>query len=1093
MSSPLLCLDAIQLLPQGSHLLHLLGDEKDTLKEKTLIQVLKTNAIFFTHLQALVPFRILIIQQMKCSHWMLRYDGRHLAQMDQTLPLEIWLLDFQGNLSEKRHEGDKIPSLHSYNFQYAPKSQPLWQLLELDEAEPDPLNFNETMEVLVKHEKQNSVHLEFFLAPGYGRKRHIWNKCSNVKTWIAAYTTKNYQIAFRPLDMRPSRGRKRKEMSHEESLSSPQLANPKQANRSSAISIKLTGLNLAYSLGCISSENLHRLSSQMGQCCVSLWMELDDKCNARYVTLFANKILLQTEIKNESSWSKVFDVIFRQQIVFQEKKECLLKPLLDTLKGFLPETRSMFKLCLLQLQSCIRHLKVILFSKTDHALHAIKIPFANYLKNAFGRKFRGIVLNSDAKNDLVMMKYKDVMFFNINMYLNDNIIPEHAIPSPVIRSDINDLKHQPKGSLSSMTILKQSKQRGSEIAPALFQTWQNVGHFFLSQFEWDIFSTLSISLSHLSFVSVWNKYTKLGGVFHQGLEKTKIAYEETLRSFCRGGFSFSVRDTLNCQEPIHGQSGDPADTLLEVDLTSSYGYGASQMKTPKGFCNAYSNDGNGVLKSCEPVARHHTFEFLSVYYTLWRLIQNGVSIKTVFSNFHQSGVFYIDHFPIDLVVISDEGHVIMYQFDGAYAHGCRAGCKALANYVRGKSKQELEEESQKRDDIIGAWAQQANSDHEGRVSYHVKTSCHDKEYSISSLRHAFDRIPILSNVIEDYPNKKLITKEDIIHCSDNLTYLVILEGFIPPPYQLKALFQFKDKRWLRSTSTQEELMLTKDFVDWLIQHFNFQITVVHKVYFYKRCHILNSVFKELTDLRLTPGILPSAKQLLKNVINFSAGYFGLNANKKTYARHSLVANISKKYDIFCHELQPIGSTEKHDFFIKTFHSKKRVNFVMNKSPLPIFITILEYGKLRMSQILCFFDSFLHPSKYRHLYSNVDNIVMALATPTLDDAVLELLKPEFEKEKTNFFKPNTAGHLKLEYTIPRDQEWKFVTAMPMNYVILAKQSSVQKNCALNNLTNEYAYQCSLMMLTKQRLAVQQNRRVNKIVNIDTKTVTLIFNK
>ena len=50
-------------------------------------------------------------------------------------------------------------------------------------------------------------------------------------------------------------------------------------------------------------------------------------------------------------------------------------------------------------------------------------------------------------------------------------------------------------------------------------------------------------------------------------------------------------------------------------------------------------------------------------------------------------------------------------------------------------------------------------------------------------------------------------------------------------------------------------------------------------------------------------ILPSTKQLLKNVINFSAGYFGLNARNKTYSRHSLVSNISKKYDICHHQLQ----------------------------------------------------------------------------------------------------------------------------------------------------------------------------------------------
>lgn len=1094
MQSPLLCLDAIQLLPMGSHLLHLLGEDKDVVENKTLIHVLKSDAIFFTHLQALVPFRLLIIQQMKNWNWTLRYDGRHLAGLDQTLPCHVWLLNAKGDLEEKRHEGDKLPPLHANNFQHVPKSIPLWQLLGLADPEPDPVTFQETMDILVKHHKEDSVHVEYLLAPGCGRKRHIWNKCYHATTWIVAFTTKSYGIGFRQLEKRPGKGRKIKEPSTSEpAMYQPPVSNETQANRSSAISVKLTGLNLAHALGCITDQTFEHLSAEMSQCCLSLWLELDDKCNARYVTVYSNAILLQTEIKNESSWSKVFNIIFQQQIIFQSQKEALLKPVLETLLSFSPKTRSLYQVCNMQLKSCIQHLKVILFSPNDNALHAIKIPLANYLKTLYGKKFRGIILNSDAKNDLIMMKYKNVTFFNLNMYLSENIIPEDALPAPLLRSDLKHLKHQSKSKESGMTAIVQCKQRGCQIAPALFKSWQAVGHFFLNQFYLDIFSSSSISLSQQSFLGVWNKYTKKAGIFHQGLEKTKIAYEEKFRSFCKGGFAFSVRDTLNCDEPIHGDWGEPAQTLLEVDLTSSYGFGASEMKAPKGFCNAYTKNGNGTLKSCEPVARHHTFEFLSVFFTLWRLIEDGFHIQTTFSNFHQSGLFYIGHYPIDLVIITVQGNVMLYQFDGQYAHGCRQGCKPLPTYVHGKSRDILENESQKRDDFINIWMEPVNAVHQGRVSYHVKTSCHHPEYSISALRHAFDRIPMLSSVIEDYSNKKIITKEDIIQCSDKLTYLVVLEGFIPQQAGLKALLQYKDKRWARCSATQEELMLTKDFLDWLIQEFNFQITIVHKVYFYKRCYVLNSVFKELTDLRMTPGILPSVKQLVKNVINFSAGYFGLNVNKRSYARHSLISNISKKYNIFRHQLQPLESTGKHDFYIKTFYSKKNENFVMSKSPLPLFISILEYGKLRMSQILCFFDSVLDPSKYRHLYSNVDNIVMALAAPTLEDAVLEPLKSVYENERENFFKPNTAGHLKLEYVIPRDQEWKFVSAMPMNYVILAKESSVQKNCALNNLKNDYAYTCSLMMLNKQRLAVQQQRRVNKIANTETKTVTFVFNK
>jgi len=1097
MQSPLLCLNAIQLLPMGSHLLHLLGDDKDIIKDKTLIQVLKSDALFFANLQTLVPFRLLIIQKMKNMRWILRYDGRHLVHLNETSPFHVWLLNAEGDIQEICYEGDKLPPLHANNFQHVPKSVPLWQLLGLEESKPDPINFNETMDFLVKYQKEDSIHVDFLLAPGCGRKLHVWNKCNNATNRIVAFTTKSYGIAFRHLEKRPRRGRKPKEPLAEPNVYQPPIINERQANRSSAISVKLIGLNLAHALGCISSDTLRHISTQMGQCCVSLWVEMDDKCVARYATVFADTIILQTEIKSESSWCKVFNAIFQQQVIFQNKKEVLLKPILEALQSFSQQTRSLYKVCEMQLQSCIRFLKVVLFSPNDSALHAIKLPLANYLKNLHGKKFRGITLNSDAKNDLILMKYKDVHFFNLNMYLKENVTPEDALPMPLLRSDIKDLKNQHKSHASNMTLLRQCKERGRTIAPALVKRWQSVGHFFLTQFQWDIFSTYSVSLSQQSFQAVWNKYTQKAGIFHQGLEKMKPAYEETLRSFCRGGFSYSVRDTINCDEPIHGDYGEPAQTLIEVDLTSSYGFGASEMKTPKGFCNAFSKTDNATLKSCEPVSRHHTFEFLSVYFTLWRLGEDGVTIQTTYSNYHQSGVFYIGHYPIDLVVITVEGKVIMFQFDGQFAHGCREGCKPLISYVRGKSKEHLECDSQKRDDFITHWVEQVNAAHQNRASYHVKTNCHHPEYSISALRRVFDKIPILSSVIEDYPNKKIITKEDIVNCNDNMTYLAVLEGFIPQQMgqfgPLKPLLQFKDKRWARYSSTQEELLLTKDFVDWLIEEYNFQITFVHKVYFYKRCHVLNSVFKELTDLRMSPAISPSVKQLVKNVINFSAGYFGLNLNKRSYARHSLISNIPKKYNIFRHQLHPLESSEKHDFYIKTFYSKMTVNYGMSKSPLPLFVSILEYGKLRMSQILCFFDSFLDPFKYRHLYSNVDNIVMSLAAPSLEDAVVEPLKSLYEKETERYFQPNTAGHLKFEYVIPRDQEWKFVSAMPMNYVILAKESSVQKNCALNNLKNEYAYQCSLMMLTKQRLSVEQQRRVNKIANTETKTVTLVFNK
>jgi hypothetical protein len=47
----------------------------------------------------------------------------------------------------------------------------------------------------------------------------------------------------------------------------------------------------------------------------------------------------------------------------------------------------------------------------------------------------------------------------------------------------------------------------------------------------------------------------------------------------------------------------------------------------------------------------------------------------------------------------------------------------------------------------------------------------------------------------------------------------------------------------------------------------------------------------------------------------------------------------------------------------------------------------------MSQMLCLLDYYIDPVNYRHLYSNIDNIIIALAHPTF----AECIKPEFKKE------------------------------------------------------------------------------------------------
>ena len=161
----------------------------------------------------------------------------------------------------------------------------------------------------------------------------------------------------------------------------------------------------------------------------------------------------------------------------------------------------------------------------------------------------------------------------------------------------------------------------------------------------------------------------------------------------------------------------------------------------------------------------------------------------------------------------------------------------------------------------------------------------------------------------------------------------------------------------------------------------------------------------------------------------------------------------------------------------------------------MYVAIVEFGKFRQAQVLCHFDKFLQPENYRHLYSNVDNILFALSTPTLEDAVYPHLKQQYDDEKKMFFNSNEPGHLKEEFHFLQDEEWKFVTPMTHNYAIITKKlnTAVHKNSAINNLSSHESFETCLKLLKNQTVSVQQKRRVNKLINTEMQEQTFVFNK
>ena len=98
------------------------------------------------------------------------------------------------------------------------------------------------------------------------------------------------------------------------------------------------------------------------------------------------------------------------------------------------------------------------------------------------------------------------------------------------------------------------------------------------------------------------------------------------------------------------------------------------------------------------------------------------------------------------------------------------------------------------------------------------------------------------------------------------------------------------------------------------------------------------------------------------------------------------------------------------------------------------------------------------------------------------------------ESNSFFAPNSTGHFKQELEIEPEQEWKFASAVIMNYVIttLDPTRSVSKSL-FTNYSNKNVFDYTCKMLNKQQIVVKQSQRVNKILNKNVTIKMLNFNK
>ncbi len=106
-----------------------------------------------------------------------------------------------------------------------------------------------------------------------------------------------------------------------------------------------------------------------------------------------------------------------------------------------------------------------------------------------------------------------------------------------------------------------------------------------------------------------------------------------------------------------------------------------------------------MLSKTDTYIRHKLFEFRAVYYTLANLQPQRTNIHSVYSNFSPMGLFYVDKYLADLVIIYNDGSKEIYQFDGHYVHSCGQGC-VQKHYVNGQTQDQVRAKTEKRDAVF---------------------------------------------------------------------------------------------------------------------------------------------------------------------------------------------------------------------------------------------------------------------------------------------------------------------------------------------------------------------------------------------------------
>ena len=402
-------------------------------------QFVKEHTIDLRIIQEMAKIKLILVKKNRNRFYSLLYDGRFFDFVKEHWNLKVWTLSKDGYFVQNYKKIERVPKLNK--TKKLKNKIPLWQLLHLSTEKEDPQTPLETVEFLKHVKKENNVCVKFTYKPlNYYEMWHqppILNDCIEIE----AFTTSNYSIGFRNLEIK--RVKEKKIIIKEIPVQLPIL--PTQQNKSSCVNVKMAGLNEALNLGLISVDTFMFLSQELSKTVGTLHLELDNANNARYATYKDSETVFQIELKNENAWTKLFHLIFQQKNIFASKKERLLQNLLQTLMAFQTKLNNPYKKCLNSIKNSIKNFKLIMYTDNDFSLHALRLHLAHYLNTHRQKWF--LALNQNQQNDMFCIKNSEITVFNLYSYLEDADFFKGHLPPAHIQSTRLNFKHQ-KNSVS---------------------------------------------------------------------------------------------------------------------------------------------------------------------------------------------------------------------------------------------------------------------------------------------------------------------------------------------------------------------------------------------------------------------------------------------------------------------------------------------------------------------------------------------------------------------------------------------------------------------------------------------------------------------